>query len=158
MFLYMLLATMAGILFNTWFFQLDISMASTLIQIFGQAILQFFAILPMCYFLFIYMEITTYLFIWCENITKIEVENILVKEAKIFIDGLNLIGIKFSYFLFWITVMSLLELISCSYFLFVALVDQENLATILSPLCATLGFSILLFGLCTLSEDIANKV
>ena len=158
MFLYMLLATMAGILFNTWFFQLDISMASKLILIFGQAISITHIILPMCYFLFIYMEIIAFLLIWCENITKIEVENILVKEAKKFIDGLNLIGIKFSYFLFWITVMSLLELISCSYFLFVALVDQENLATILSPLCATLGFSILLFGLCTLSEDIANKV
>ena len=133
-------------------------MASKLILIFGQGISITHIILPMCYFLFIYMEIIAFLLIWCENIIKIEVENILVKEAKKFIDGLSLIGIQFSYFLFWITVMSLLELISCSYFLFVALVDQENLATILSPLCATLGFSILLFGLCTLSEDIANKV
>ena len=76
-----------------------------------------------------------------------------------FIDGLNLIGIKFSYFLFWITVFSLLELISCSYFLIAGLIDQDTSHfLILAPIFSSIGFSILLFGLCSLSERITNKV
>ena len=130
-----------------------------MVLIFGNAIPIAHGTLPMYYFIFVYMEIIAFLLIWCENITNIEVEDILVQKAKKFIDGLNLIGIKFSYFLFWITVISLLQLISCSYFMIAGLIDQgTSHFLILAPIFSSVGFSILLFGLSSLSERITNKV
>ena len=142
--------------------ELNLSLVSAILYIFGTLISSLPILMAVAYFILIYIEIIIFLSIWCDSIKNIQFENSLIKEAKIFIDGLDLISNIFSSFLFWITFASLLELVIYSYSTFATFWDRNNFHLwqfyIMAIMLMVLSFMIALYGLCTFSESMAKKV
>ena len=141
---------------------LNLSLVSTILHMFGTliGILPYFV--PIWYFLLIYFEIITFLAMWCDCVKNVQANNSLIKEAKIFINGLDLISNIFSKFLFWITSASLFWLVIMAYTTFDTFWDRNNFHfwqfhTIASMLLIISNI-ILLYGICTFSENMAEKV
>ena len=142
--------------------ELNLSLLSAIIYIIGTTITALPSSMPVGYFILIYFEIIIFLSIWCDSIKNVELDNSLIKEAKIFIDGLDLISNIFSSFLFWIIFALLLELVIHSYYTFAIFWDHYNFHLwqfyIMAIMLMVLSFMIVLYGLCTFSENIAKKV
>ena len=111
----------------------------------------------MWYFTFIYFEITIFFTVWCDCIMKTENQTTFVQEAKILIDGLNLVAKCFSYFLFWIPSMLLVTLVTFGYLGFRWEFEKTYFGSIPSSL-QFLAFASLLFKLCSSSQELANKI
>ena len=141
---------------------LNLSLVSTILYIIGPLISTLPSFMPMLYFILIYFEITIFLSIWCDSIENGQYDKFLIKEVKIFIDGVDLISKIFSRFLFWFTSALLFQLVMHAYFLFATFWDRNNfhLWQFNTPafVLMTLSFISLLYGLCTFSESLAKKV
>ena len=121
---------------------------------------------PVAYFFFIYCEIILLLSEWCICIMNIENQNLMIKQAKLFIYGLNFIEKKFSYFLFWLTLVFVIGIVGKAYYIFVPFLDQDRFAAAadtwqymtFSMVASYISATILLYNLCSYSELMANKV
>ena len=142
--------------------ELKLSLVLTIIHIIGAVVSCVSLTLPIMYFILIYFEIIIFLSSWYDWIETALSDNSFIKEAKIFIDGLNLINNIFSHFLFSIISAFLVFLVIIAYNLFATLWDRNNFylwqfhAT--SSVLNLFSLILLLYVLCTLSESIAKKV
>ena len=121
------------------------------------------SVMPILYFILIYFEIIIFLSVWCDCIKNVQFDNaLMIKEAKIFIDGLDLISNVFSQFLFWIAFALLLELVIAAYFTFATFWDRNNFHFwqfhLIATMLMVLSFILILCGLCTFSESLAKEV
>lgn len=153
-----------GVIFFCMFVLLEwnLSLISAILYIFGNVISVVPYYTPIMYFILIYLEIITFLSIWCDWIRNVQSDNSFIKEAKTFIDGLDLINNIFSHFLFWITSALLFQLVIIAYSTFAYLWDRNNLHSwqfyAIASVLHLFSYIFLLYVLCTLSEGIAKKV
>ena len=141
---------------------LNLSLVSTILNIFGTSIGTIPILMPTTYFILIYFEIIIFLSIWCDGIKNIQFDDSLIKEAKIFIDGLDLVSNIFSHFLFWIIFALLFQLVMMSYLTVAKFWDRNNFHVIqfhtMASVLHIFSYIILMYGLCTFSENVAEKV
>ena len=141
---------------------LNLSLVSTILYIFGTLISTIPSVMPILYFILIYFEIIIFLSIWCDCIKNVLLDNSLIKEANIFIGGLDLISKIFSHFLFWITFALLFHMVMMSYYTFATFWDRNNFHFwqfhTMASVLFVLSTVIILYELCTFSESMAKKV
>ena len=118
---------------------------------------------PIAYFFFIYGEIILLMLEWCTSIMSIENGILMIEKTKVFMNGLNFIKDRFSYFIFWLTLAFLISIIGEAYYMFVPFMDQESFSGAwqfgtLSMLAFFFCAMFLLYNLCSYSEFMANKV
>ena len=143
--------------------ELGVSTSSTVALIAVFLIQSTVFIIPIFYFMFIYVELSYIFNIWCDEIKKLyESKSLLLQEAKYFIDGLNEIASNFAYFLFWITSICGIGIIFMGYTISTttyALNQRwEKVCIFTGYVLMEISWMYIIYGMCTLSESVAKNV